>query len=639
MRLTSWFGLAASLNTAVRGIQHPLPHASLGDRDTPVHIPLEVLQVEAPVRQTYDGAICSSIVVQYDFTASYGTPFVGQSTLTTQPPSAAPSRYLTDMGSGTYSPPAGCDLTTVVFNMTINSAGINYDRLALLYFGDIEIWRSTTAMPVRTGIYYSFVKDMTAYASLLRGEQKVIMQMDNIYDSVFTGNFNVTITALFYNDKGSVTPADAILPISSQSSVSNKTSVFSLPDGNATVSLTFPRNVERAVVSVFASGNGNEEFWYTDVPGQFTSTFSKAFANGYGPWRELQVLIDGQLAGVSWPFPVVFTGGVSPGLWVPIVGIDTYDLGSIDVDISPWLGLLCDGSEHSFELRVVGYNSSTTLGTIASNWWVSGEIFLWLDEAGNQTTGGDLRAFTPQPTFELSYATATYENGGNSSLVVELSAQRVLNFSNTITTSTGTRLLTWEQNLSYNNIQNVTAAGYNETLWQSTNGSTAFSPATSNRTVTTSYEYPISFAQDYIVPTNPTFVNSTLITTLDRSKITRGDTVLSHLTYASPFPATKHTLDTPTLETRQNGSCFYLWNNTYYEFAGAIDPALGTIGATDQWFSWAGYVEAAEGRVFEEYGRYLSAVDGFEPVLVADEQGDQLIDMPSTKPVIGVDST
>ncbi|ROV90490.1 hypothetical protein VMCG_09834 [Cytospora schulzeri] len=520
--------------------------------------------------------------------------------------------------------------------MTITSTGINYDRLALLYFGDIEVWRSTTAMPVRTGIYYSFVKDMTAYASLLREEQKVIMQMDNIYDTVFTGNFNVTITALFYNDKGSVTPADAILPISSRSSASNKTSVFSLPDESATVSLSLPRNVERAVVSVFASGNGNEEFWYTDVPGQFTSTFNKSFANGYSPWREVQVLIDGQLAGVSWPFPVVFTGGVSPGLWVPIVGIDTYDLGSVDVDISPWLGLLCDGSEHAFELKVVGYNSSTKLGTVASNWWVSGEIFLWLDEGGNQTTGGVLQAHAPEPTFELSSATTTNGNGSNSSLVVGLSALRTLTFSNTITTSTGTRFLTWGQDLSYYNIQNFTAVGYNETLWQSTNGSTTFSPANSNRTVTASYQYPISFAQDYIVSADPTLVNSTLIATLDRSKITHGDAVLSHLTYAPPTTAGNLTTDLPMLQTRQNGSCFYLWNNTYYEFAGAIDPAVGTIGATDQWFSWAGYIEAAEGRQFEEYGRFVSAVDGYEPVLLVDEQADQLIAVPPTYIVTGL---
>lgn len=284
--------------------------------------------------------------------------------------------------------------------MIVTSHGINYDRLALLYLGDNEVWRSTTAMPVRTGIYYHVSKDMTAYTALLRQPAlKVIMELDNIYDSVFTGNFNVTITALYYNDEdGSsssssnttiVHPPDAILPISSRSATENQTSVFSVPDdSNASVSLTFPRNVARAVVSVFASGNGEEEFWYTDVPADLASTFgdNTTFAYRYGPWREVQVLIDGVVAGFVSPFPVVFTGGISPGLWVPIVGIDTYDLGSVDVDVSPWLGILCDGEAHDLELKVVGLQSETELGTVGSNWYVSGNVFLWLDENGTQTT-------------------------------------------------------------------------------------------------------------------------------------------------------------------------------------------------------------------------------------------------------------
>lgn len=288
---------------------------------------------------------------------------------------------------GTYSPPKNCSFTTAIFNMSITSIGINYDRLGLLFLGDIEVWRTTTAMPVRTGIYYNFQKDVTAFDTLLRSEQKVIMQLDNIYDSVFTGNYNVTITALYYNDHDTPTPADTILPISAQLSSQNRSSVLSLPDGNATISFTLPRNVERAVVSILASGNGAEEFWYTNVPTEYDDTFNNTAIYGYSPWREVQLLIDGELAGVGWPFPIVFTGGISPGLWVPIVGIDTYDLPSFEIDISPWLGLLCDGKSHTFALKVVGYDSVTTLGTVGSNWWITGSIFLWVDSDGNQTTG------------------------------------------------------------------------------------------------------------------------------------------------------------------------------------------------------------------------------------------------------------
>jgi hypothetical protein len=83
---------------------------------------------------------------------------------------------------------------------------------------------------------------MTIFDTLLRSEQKVIMELENIYSSVFTGSYNVTITALYYNDYNNLTPADLILPISAQSSARNASSVISLPDGNATVSWALPRN-------------------------------------------------------------------------------------------------------------------------------------------------------------------------------------------------------------------------------------------------------------------------------------------------------------------------------------------------------------------------------------------------------------
>jgi hypothetical protein len=51
----------------------------------------------------------------------------------------------------------------------------------------------------------------------------------------------------------------------------------------------------------------------------------------------VQLLIDGQLAGLSWPFPVVFTGGIVPGFWRPVVGIDAFDLREDVIDITPWL--------------------------------------------------------------------------------------------------------------------------------------------------------------------------------------------------------------------------------------------------------------------------------------------------------------
>jgi hypothetical protein len=75
---------------------------------------------------------------------------------------------------------------------------------------------------------------------------------------------------------------------------------------------------------------------------------------GYPPFREVQVLVDGQLAGVRWPFPLIFTGGVAPSLWSPIIGIDAFDLREHEIGITPWLPVPCDGKEHTFDIRVAG---------------------------------------------------------------------------------------------------------------------------------------------------------------------------------------------------------------------------------------------------------------------------------------------
>ena len=42
------------------------------------------------------------------------------------------------------------------------------------------------------------------------------------------------------------------------------------------------------------------------------------------------------------------------GLWRPIVGIDTLDLRAYEIDITPWLPLLCNGAEHTSDIRVAG---------------------------------------------------------------------------------------------------------------------------------------------------------------------------------------------------------------------------------------------------------------------------------------------
>ena len=106
-------------------------------------------------------------------------------------------------------------------------------------------------MPGGYDIHWSFQKDMTIFDTLLREEQKVIFDLSNVYGGLYTGAFNVTMEALYFNDYyENLDPADMIYPISALASSQNISSVMSLPDDNGTVSIIFPQNIKSAVVSI-----------------------------------------------------------------------------------------------------------------------------------------------------------------------------------------------------------------------------------------------------------------------------------------------------------------------------------------------------------------------------------------------------
>ena len=107
------------------------------------------------------------------------------------------------------------------------------------------------------------------------------------------------MTATFFTVPDTQPSADTILPISAEMSGENMGSAFSVPGQNASVSYTLPQNVERAVISLSACGQATEEFWYSNTFNSDVSTFDNSGDTLYGfsPFREVQLLIDGQLAG------------------------------------------------------------------------------------------------------------------------------------------------------------------------------------------------------------------------------------------------------------------------------------------------------------------------------------------------------
>jgi peptide N-acetyl-beta-D-glucosaminyl asparaginase amidase A len=75
-----------------------------------------------------------------------------------------------------------------------------------------------------------------------------------------------------------------------------------------------PRNAVAAVVEVQASGNNQEEFWYFNLLDEDLQYVPAGTTYGKGSFREVRVLVDGQVAGIVFPYPVLFTGAYIPAV-------------------------------------------------------------------------------------------------------------------------------------------------------------------------------------------------------------------------------------------------------------------------------------------------------------------------------------
>ena len=394
----------------------------------------------------------------------------------------------------------------------------NPDLLPRRSNADSKIFVASTAEPSANGIVWTYVKEMEQYNALWEKDQKVIFDLGNIVNEVYTGPYYTTLTATFFTIPNSRPTADTILPISAEQSAENKGSAFSVPGQNASVSYTLPQNTERAVISLSACGQATEEFWYTNAFNSEVNTFESTAGTLYGfsPFREVQLLIDGQLAGVSWPFPIIFTGGIVPGFWRPIVGIDAFDLRQHEIDISPFLPRLCDGENHTFEIRVAGLNDDgaghATLSEVVGSYWVvTGTIFLFSATNESVTTGTSPSIDTPLPEIQISSSITTNSTGANETLTYNTAVTRDIAITSTIKTASGSKKASWTQSLSYSNFNSLTDQGFVQLTIQNTTGSDLSSSGYAN-----TYSYPLDVNSSFSVDQQGELgINGTLSRGLD----------------------------------------------------------------------------------------------------------------------------
>ena len=245
-----------------------------------------------------------------------------------------------------------------------------------------------------------------------------MVDIGNYVVGPYNGSFNASLSITFHNILRPLAniPSDKVISLSKHLKSGHNTH-FNLPNDNSSTSISIPKNTSRLVLDVLASGNGQEEFWYSNVPEEYVDTFRQWEVSflGQGSFREVVVYIDRDPVGVVWPFEVVFTGGICPGFWRPIVGHRTFDLPTYRVDLTPFIPYLQKGTHRiGFALR----GQPQTL----QNWYVSGQLHIWYSNSTINSPTPNTENYYISPKANIT--TIGKVASGNTSFFVNSSASR-----------------------------------------------------------------------------------------------------------------------------------------------------------------------------------------------------------------------
>ncbi|POW23384.1 hypothetical protein PSHT_00269 [Puccinia striiformis] len=330
-----------------------------------------------------------------------------------------------------------------------------------------------------------------------------------------TGAFEVTLSAKFY-------PSTQLFPTSKKA---DKIINWGRGTGsNMSQFLTFPQNLESAFVELFASGAAQEEFWYTNVPDEYSKQLDPDNTGnvvvGKGSFREVQVWIDSRLAGVAYPFPVIYTGGILMSWWRPIAGIGAFDAPTYILDISPFIPYLSDSKAHNFTMIVEGQGENRSIN---SEWIFSGSVFMTLDPSGARTTGDIISYSTDSNTTVdpspkgLNFSPDT---DSNDSINFVTESYRKLSISSILITGSGEpRLVKFEQDFSYMNEQSWIPRGDYQSVSLSSKG-TSFSTHDDRVITKDSFDFPfnLNISTVAVAKANQTKIVGNLTHTFRRSQ-------------------------------------------------------------------------------------------------------------------------
>lgn len=363
----------------------------------------------------------------------------------------------------TFTPPAGCSgpWAKVVLNADFSiQAGRQFDRTAEIWIGGVNVYFGTTSEPSRkVARSWHIERDLTDYSALFTAPQTGRVDLGNLVNSTFTSSLFGNAELQFYpleHRRKALSTADLVLPLASDPT--GGTAFLSNTSSSLSKTFTLPRNIEQAFLDVVAQSQAGDEFWYTCVPDDVAGELQSCGATGF---RETQVAIDGQPAGVAPVYPWIYTGGIDPLLWRPIPGVQTLNFVPYRVDLTPFAGLLNDGQPHQVSVNV--FNANSGFSTTAT-------LLLFQDHGSNVVTGKltqNTLAAAPNPSVIENLTT---DASGNITGTVTVTSARQFTVEGFVSTSHGRVETQVTQGINFSNAQtfNITNAVFVQNIAQLT---------------------------------------------------------------------------------------------------------------------------------------------------------------------------
>jgi hypothetical protein len=397
-----------------------------------------------------------------------------------------------------YNPPKNCPgpYAKIIFKMHFRvSEGVQYDRTGAVWVGATNVYFGTTAEPGQNASpQWNVARDVTEYAPAFAQPSTGQASVYNVVNSQYTGIIYGTAELDFYpatKHYPAGKSADAVYPL------------VSGPDGGyvyldaatdqMTGTFTFPTNVEAAYLDVFLESQSDDEFWYTCFPNDLAKKLDNC---GNTAFREGEVTLDGQPAGVVPIYPWIYTGGIDPYLWIPIPGVETLNFAPYRIDLTPFAAQLDDGNQHTVAVSV--FNDDDYFAANAT-------LLVYEDHGSAQVTGGLIEDGTALSPAQTIIDHVRFSKSGNAMGTINVSATHPVSLKGYVVTSKGrvTTLIT--QSVSFSNVQKIvsTSNRFFQNIAQTGTVSSSTTTASAGRSLKTQsqWSYPLNLRYNYVVGT------------------------------------------------------------------------------------------------------------------------------------------